>query len=79
MVVEPMASDRTEENLNPVGRTFSAASAMICVPASLATNGPALGAQAGPARLREVIAKGGLNNFRVATTTPFNLVIEAKA
>lgn len=51
---------------------------MICVPSSLASKGPALGAQAGPARLREVITAGGLTRFRVATTTPFNLVIEAK-
>jgi SAM-dependent methyltransferase len=78
MVVEPFASDKTEENLNPIGRTFSAASTMVCVPASLASNGPALGAQAGPAKLREVIAAGGLSRFRVAATTPFNLVIEAK-
>lgn len=79
MVVEPFASDRTEENFNPIGRTFSAASAMICVPASLACNGPALGAQAGPARLREVISKGGFKRVRVATQTPFNLVLEARA
>lgn len=78
MIVEPFASDRLEENLNPVGRTFSAASTMICVPASLATNGPALGAQAGPARLKDVVMRGGLKRFRVATTTPFNLVIEAR-
>ncbi len=79
MVVEPFASDKTEENLNPVGRTFSAASTMICVPASLASNGPALGAQAGPKRLIETISKGGFKGVRVATTTPFNLILEAKA
>jgi hypothetical protein len=79
MVVEPFAGDRIEENLNPVGRTFSAASTLICVPASLASNGPALGAQAGPKRLIETIAKGGFKNVRVATTTPFNLILQAKA
>jgi 2-polyprenyl-3-methyl-5-hydroxy-6-metoxy-1,4-benzoquinol methylase len=79
MVVEPFASDKTEENLNPVGRTFSAASTMICVPASLASNGPALGAQAGPKRLIDTIKKGGFASARVATTTPFNLILEAKA
>jgi hypothetical protein len=51
---------------------------MICVPASLAYNGPALGAQAGEARLREVITKGGFKKIRRATQTPFNLVLEAK-
>lgn len=78
MVVEPFAGDRVEDNLNPVGRTFSAASAMICVPASLASDGPALGAQAGPAKLSEVISSGGFKRCRVAATTPFNLVIEAR-
>ena len=79
MVVEPMAGDRGEDNLNPVGRTYSAASAMICVPASIAGKGPALGAQAGPARLTATIKAGGFGTVRVATTTPFNLVLEARS
>jgi 2-polyprenyl-3-methyl-5-hydroxy-6-metoxy-1,4-benzoquinol methylase len=78
MIVEPFAGDRVEENLNPVGRVFYAASTMICVPASLAYKGPALGAQAGEARLREVATKGGFTRFRRATQTPFNLVLEAR-
>ena len=78
MIVEPFANDRVEENFNPVGRVFYAASTMICVPASLAFNGPALGAQAGEARLREVVTKGGFSRFRRATQTPFNLVLEAR-
>ena len=36
MVVEPMAGDTLEENLNPVGRLYYSASTMICVPTSLA-------------------------------------------
>jgi SAM-dependent methyltransferase len=47
MIIEPMANDKLEENLNVVGRTFYAASTLVCVPNSLADNGPALGAQAG--------------------------------
>lgn len=78
MIVEPFANDRVEDNLNPVGRVFYAASTMICVPASLAYNGPALGAQAGEARLRDVVTKGGFARFRRATQTPFNLVLEAR-
>ncbi len=79
MIVEPFAGDAVEENLNPVGRVFYAASSMICVPASLAHGGPALGAQAGEARLKEVIvAGGGFTRFRRATQTPFNLVLEAR-
>ena len=78
MIVEPFASDRVEDNLNPIGRVYYAASTMICVPASLAYNGPALGAQAGESRLRDVVMKGGLTRFRRATETPFNLVLEAR-
>jgi SAM-dependent methyltransferase len=78
MIVEPFAGDRVEDNLNPVGRVFYAASTMVCVPASLAHNGPALGAQAGEARLRDVILKGGFTRLRRATFTPFNLVLEAR-
>lgn len=78
MIIEPFANDKVEDNLNPIGRVFYAASTMICVPASLAYKGPALGAQAGEARLREVVTKGGFTRFRRATQTPFNLVLEAR-
>ncbi|MEK6701548.1 MAG: class I SAM-dependent methyltransferase [Planctomycetota bacterium] len=79
MVVEPNAADTVEGNLNPVSRVFSAASAMICVPASVAFDGPALGACAGPAKLTETIKIAGFASVRVATTTPFNLILEARA
>lgn len=78
MLVEPFAGDSVESNLNPVGRVYYGASSQICVPVSLARNGPALGAQAGEARLREVMAAGGFTRFRRATETPFNLVLEAR-
>jgi SAM-dependent methyltransferase len=79
LIVEPFANDTVEGNLNPVGRIFYAASTMICVPASLSQEvGMALGAQAGEARLRQVILDGGFTRFRRATATPFNLVLEAR-
>jgi 2-polyprenyl-3-methyl-5-hydroxy-6-metoxy-1,4-benzoquinol methylase len=79
MIVEPQAGDRPEHNHNPVGRVFYAASTLVCVPNSLAGSGPALGTQAGPARIREVVVKGGgFSRFRKATETPFNLVLEAR-
>ena len=40
--------------------------------------GAALGAQAGEARLREVITAGGFGHVRRATETPFNMVLEAR-
>ncbi|HYD42587.1 MAG TPA: class I SAM-dependent methyltransferase [Anaeromyxobacter sp.] len=78
MLVEPAAGDRVEDNLNPVGRLFYAASTLICVPNSLAGHGPALGAQAGEARLRKVAEQAGFRRFRRATETPFNIVCEAR-
>ena len=79
MIVEPFAGDRAEENHTPVGRVFYSASTMLCVPHSLALAGPALGAQAGEARLRAVVVDGGgFSSMRRATQTPFNLVLEAR-
>lgn len=78
MIVEPFANDRLEDNLNPVSRAFYAGSTLICIPASLAHNGPALGSQAGEAKLAEVVMSAGFKHFRLATNTPFNLVLEAK-
>jgi SAM-dependent methyltransferase len=79
MIVEPFAKDTVEENLNPVGRVFYGASTVICTPASLAQEvGLALGAQAGEARLAEVLKEGGFTRVRRATETPFNLVLEAR-
>jgi len=79
MLVEPFAHDPLEDNLNPVGRMYFAASTMICTPASLDQEvGLGLGAQAGEARLREVAQQGGLTRFRRAAETPFNLILEAR-
>jgi ubiquinone/menaquinone biosynthesis C-methylase UbiE len=79
LIVEPFAEDRPEANHNPVGRVFYAASTCLCVPHSLALKGPALGAQAGEARLRQVVVDGGgFRRFRRATQTPFNLILEAR-
>jgi 2-polyprenyl-3-methyl-5-hydroxy-6-metoxy-1,4-benzoquinol methylase len=79
MVVEPLAGDRVEDNLNPVGRVYYGASSLVCVPVSLARRGPALGAQAGEKRLRKVIVEdGGFTRLRRATETPFNIVLEAR-
>ena len=79
MIVEPFANDRVQDNLNPIGRIMYGASSQICVPVSLARKGPALGAQAGEARLHEVVVDGGgFTCFRRVTETPFNIVYEAR-
>ncbi len=80
MIVEPYANDHVEQNLNPIGRAFYSASTLVCTPASLSQEvGLGLGAQAGEARLRDVVTKGGFKRFRRATETPFNLILEARA
>jgi len=79
LIVEPFANDTLEDNLNPVGRIYYSASTFICTPASRSQEvGACLGAQAGEARLREVVMKGGFNRFQRATETSFNLVFEAR-
>jgi SAM-dependent methyltransferase len=79
MIVEPAAGDRVEDNLNPVGRAYYGFSTLLCTPASLSQEvGLALGAQAGEARIRDVVTAGGLTRFRRAAETPFNLVFEAR-
>ena len=79
MIVEPAAGDRVEDNLNPVGRAYYAFSTLLCTPASLSQEvGLALGAQAGEARIRDVVEAGGFTRFRRVAETPFNLVFEAR-
>ena len=79
LLVEPFAGDALEDNLNPVGRLFYAASTCICTPNSLSQDvGLGLGAQAGEKRLRHVFAQAGFSRFRRATETAFNLVLEAR-
>jgi SAM-dependent methyltransferase len=78
MIVEPAAADRTEDNLNPVGRAFYAGSTLMCTPCALHQGRVALGAQAGEARLRAVVTAGGFSRWRLAARTPLNLVLEAR-
>jgi 2-polyprenyl-3-methyl-5-hydroxy-6-metoxy-1,4-benzoquinol methylase len=78
LIVEPMAGNTVEENFNPIGRTFSAASTLCCTSNSLAQNGPALGAVASEAALKETVLAGGFKTFRRATETPFNRIYEAR-
>ena len=79
MIVEPIAGDRVEDNFNPVGRLFYGLSTLLCTPASLSQDvGLALGAQAGEARIRDVVTQAGLTRFRRASETLINAVYEAK-
>jgi len=79
LLVEPMAGDRVEDNLNPVGRAYYGFSTLLCTPNSLSQDvGLALGTQAGPARLRDVTTAGGFSRFARVAETPFNQVLEVR-
>lgn len=79
LLVEPNAADRLEDNLSVVAQVYYAASSMICTAHSIADGGElVLGAQAGPARLTEVLNAAGFGQVRIVAETPFNLIIEAK-
>lgn len=79
LLVEPYASDEVEENFNPVGRLYYSGSTFLCVPNGLSQpGGRALGAQAGEAAVRQVMAEAGFTRFRRAARTAFNLVYEIR-
>ena len=79
MIVEPFANDDLKDNLNPVGRVYYSFSTLLCTPCSRSQEvGLCLGAQAGEARVRDVVKSAGFSRFRRATETPFNIVYEAR-
>jgi SAM-dependent methyltransferase len=80
MLIEPFANDDLTDNLNPVGAAYYAFSTLLCTPSSLSQEvGTALGAQAGEARLREIVTSAGFKTLRRVAETPFNIVLEVRA
>jgi SAM-dependent methyltransferase len=78
LLVEPIAGERAGDNLNPVGRVYSAASVLICTANAIAGGGSALGTLVPEARLRELFEEAGFTGFRRAAETPFNRVFEIR-
>ena len=79
MLIEPFANDDVADNLNPVGAAYYGFSTLLCTPSSLSQEvGAALGAQAGEARLRDVVTRAGFTTLKRVAETPFNIVLEAK-
>jgi hypothetical protein len=79
LVVEPIAGDHVQDNLNPVGRVYYGFSTLLCTPASLSQEvGLALGTQAGagsdPGRRHD----GWFHAVRQGRETPFNQVFEVR-
>jgi 2-polyprenyl-3-methyl-5-hydroxy-6-metoxy-1,4-benzoquinol methylase len=79
LIIEPIAGDKIEQNLNPVGRAYYAFSNFLCVPSSLSQEvGLALGAQAGEKRIHDVVTAAGFTRFRRISETPFNAAYEVR-
>jgi 2-polyprenyl-3-methyl-5-hydroxy-6-metoxy-1,4-benzoquinol methylase len=78
MLVEPFACERPEDNVGPVARLYYSASTTLCTPNAVSQGTVALGAQAGPVRLRESLRSAGFEHVRVVHENAFNLVLEAK-
>lgn len=84
LLVEPLAGDRVEDNLNPTGRMFYAVSTLVCTPNAVSQTVPGagaapLGTQAGEALLRETAAAAGFTAVRrVPVDAPLNLVLELR-
>ena len=79
MIVEPFANDQMKDNMNPVGRVYYSFSTLLCTPCSRSQEvAMCLGAQAGEARIREIVTGAGFTRFRRAAETPFNIVYEAR-
>jgi SAM-dependent methyltransferase len=79
MLVEIRAGDRTEDNLNPLGRLGYGMSTFVCTPHSLSQKGQmALGGQAGPAKLGQVLAAAGFSQVRQVAEGPIHQVLEAR-
>src|SRR5918999_115053 len=77
LVVEPYASEKVEENFNPVGRLYYNASVFLCTPNALSQSGGyALGTQAGESAVRQVVTDAGFTPVRRAGGTPFNLLFQ---
>ena len=79
LFVEPNAGDNPEDNFNPIGRMFYAASTALCVPHSHSEDGDyCLGAQAGPAAVEKIVKEAGYSRFRIAQQNHINLIFEVK-
>jgi hypothetical protein len=79
LLVEPMAVEGLENNVNPVSRIFYAGAVGICTPAAEAQKGGyALGNQVTDAQWRDLLGQAGFTRFRRATETPFNRVFEVR-
>ena len=78
MVVEPMAGDRVEDNLHPVGRAYYGFSTLLCTPPrSPRTSGWRSAPRPGP-HGSATCRPRRLHRFQAVAETPFNRVFEVR-
>ncbi|MFF4355068.1 class I SAM-dependent methyltransferase [Streptomyces sp. NPDC001530] len=79
LVVEPNVSAEPGENIHPIGRSFASTSAVLCLPAAMAQDGPhALGNHPGQDALEAIAAEVGLHSWRPAVETLTNLIYDVR-
>jgi len=79
LLVEHAGSERPEENLNPVGRFFYAAPALVCTPNALAQGSTGLGTIPGEEALRGVAGEAGFSQVtRVDIDAPLNIPLQLR-
>lgn len=79
LMVEVNASNRVEDNINPMGRMMYAASTLYCMTVSLAHNGAGLGALMGEDKARELARDAGFTRFqRLPVKDAFSALYELR-
>jgi hypothetical protein len=79
MIVEPNTSANVLDNINPIGRAFTATSVALCLPTAMAQKGPhALGNHAGEEPMRSIAEDAGLHRWELAVETVTNRVYDVK-
>lgn len=79
MIVEPNTAANPLDNINPVGRAFTATSVTLCLPSAMAQEGPhALGNHAGEEAMRTIADEAGLRTWKLAMETVTNRIYDVK-
>ncbi len=79
LLVEPMAGETLDDNLNPVGRIFYSVAPFVCAAHAQSDGGRhVLGNQVPDSLWRALLVEAGLSRFCRATETPFNRVFEVR-
>ena len=76
ILIEPSAADHPSDNMSVIGQMYYSFSTMGCVPTSKSQKvGLALGAQAGPQRLSDIMLEAGFKDTEVVFKNASNMVI----